>query len=67
MAVTRRDFEQIAQIIKLASDLKFSDSNKAIEAIANQLAAKFKSDNPRFDRERFLRACGLGQAEVKSV
>lgn len=31
----------------------------ALEVLANSMAEHFASENPRFDRERFLTACGF--------
>jgi hypothetical protein len=50
------------EIAELLKDLE--GSNAAINAIAllaSRLACIFKDDNPAFDRERFLRACGVTQ------
>ncbi len=33
--------------------------NEAIESIALNLASAFAADNPKFDRARFLKACGV--------
>jgi hypothetical protein len=48
------------EIAELLKDME--GSNAAIHAIgllASKLACIFKQDNPAFDRERFLRACGI--------
>jgi hypothetical protein len=48
------------EIAELLKDLE--GSNAAINAVAllaSRLAYVFKDDNPAFDRERFLRACGV--------
>lgn len=37
----------------------YSVLNNALFAIASGMAADFYNDNPRFDRERFLAACGF--------
>lgn len=34
---------------------------ETVESIADSLATFFKADNPRFDRDKFLQAVGLGQ------
>jgi len=44
---------EIAEILK---DLE--GSNAAINAVA-LLASRLRDDNPAFDRERFLHACGV--------
>jgi hypothetical protein len=51
------------EIAELLKDLE--GSNTAITAIAllaSRLACIFKDDNPAFDRERFLQACGVNSA-----
>ena len=50
-ALTRRHFCLIAQIIAALPHDR--------EAIAHEFAAKLGESNPRFDRERFLAACGV--------
>lgn len=32
---------------------------QALESVANRLADRFEADNSRFDREKFLTACGF--------
>lgn len=41
------------------SDLRTREPT--VERVAGELADYFKGDNPRFDRERFLEACGLSK------
>jgi len=35
--------------------------------LATELAQYFASDNPRFDRERFFEACGLGILHLRPL
>ena len=63
--MTKKHYEAIARILqgyKLApmyendySDYRTSDH------IAEDLADYFQTDNPKFDRTRFLQACGIDQ------
>lgn len=48
--MTRKDYEKIAAAIK---------ESREPMALVNLLMDVFEKDNPRFDRERFLTACGL--------
>jgi hypothetical protein len=66
--MTRKDYELIAatlnaQALEYRSGTAFShDDDVALEAllrIANSVADALTRDNPRFDRERFLSACGF--------
>ena len=60
--MTKKHYELIATAINGAFNA--NPSNKAAEGIAQiakDLAEVFLFDNPRFDRERFLKACGVGK------
>jgi hypothetical protein len=54
-----KHYEAIAEIIKNAWEdwQGGTPSDAMLNAIENQLADYFTQDNPRFDRERFLKAC----------
>lgn len=70
--MTRKDFELIAEVLRVAIvDIKDDtraklfrehDGHMALEG-AERVARDFSSclarTNPRFDRERFLKACGV--------
>ena len=52
--LTRKDFQAIADIIR--ENRKCMNAEKHIaEMFADYLATK----NPKFDREKFLKACGI--------
>lgn len=51
LSMSRKDYILIAAEIKDAMDSK--------EDIASHLASALKSDNPNFNRNRFIEACGL--------
>lgn len=63
--MTRKHFEAIARILEWRngspdSTIDFdSGYNTAIRNIADDMADYFENENPRFDRERFLTACGF--------
>ena len=60
MAFTRQHYKAIAEIIKTREDLPYgSVYRQATSDIANDLSDYFASDNKRFDRGRFLSACGI--------
>ena len=57
--MTRTDFELIADVIN-ESRVCFEDKDDAtINNIAEHFAAVLPRTNPRFDRARFLRVCGV--------
>ena len=62
--MTKKDFEMIASVLKACEWPSSNDTyakgmrcqwSNTIDAFATALA----SQNPRFDRERFLAACGM--------
>jgi hypothetical protein len=54
--MTRKDFIKVAQYI---SSLENSLSFEARMSMAEFQCDIFADSNPRFNREKFLRACGL--------
>jgi hypothetical protein len=65
--MTRKDYELIAGAVgrsAMASSLsrnavKRAAAEKALRLVAGDLAATLAHDNPLFDRERFMCACGF--------
>lgn len=54
--MTRKDYVIIADVIK---NLDECIDSYALEALADNMADALQGDNPRFDRARFLSACGV--------
>jgi hypothetical protein len=61
--MTRKDYVLIAEVIKtqIEMSIKFEEeeSRAGAQNIAYDLAWKLSEDNPRFNRARFLEACGV--------
>jgi len=66
--MTRKHFKAIAELLRARrlraqNDHEFGGPDYGVQCtideIAGDLASYFKSQNPRFDRERFLKAVGL--------
>ena len=59
--MTRKDYELIAGVISMtAREFRgVEDGTNACRDIATFLASRLENDNPRFDRDRFLKACGV--------
>ena len=65
--MTKKHFEAIASVIKnvregvAESTLSMTDitANDALNYVSIRLADVCESDNPNFDRDKFLRACGV--------
>ena len=51
---TRKQYKAIAKLIKESTLYSFDGV-----LIANEFADYFAKDNPRFDRDKFLSACGV--------
>ena len=53
--MTEKDYNLIAEAI-----YEVDISQAATEIVAEALAVRLRTDNPRFDREKFIKAC-LGE------
>ncbi len=61
--MTRKDYELLADAIRVSINLnkfhpQYEQRLSAIESVIFELADRLVSENPRFDRHRFLVACG---------
>lgn len=58
--MTRKHYAAIARVIALSVDncTEMRDRT-AILSIVHGLADTFRAENPRFDRDKFLTACGF--------
>jgi hypothetical protein len=65
MTMTKKDYILIAAVLAkrgchIAQDPAFREGwHAALSAYAHALADALASENPRFDRARFLAACGV--------
>jgi hypothetical protein len=62
--MTRKDFELIADVLRDCREA-YLDSGAdphSIDTVAECFAIRLPATNPRFNRERFLTACGLEEA-----
>lgn len=63
--MTRKDYELIAAELRVASEeayqeiRNFHEARDAVRHVALRLADALTTTNPRFDRQRFLTACGF--------
>lgn len=61
--MTKKDFELIARVLseQLASTTADTprDAVTAVECVAYRFARALANENPRFNRGRFLAACGV--------
>jgi hypothetical protein len=63
--MTRKDYEAFAEVFRkytteiqaLAREGRHGYGGPHVLTIAGEVANIFAADNPRFDRERFLKAC----------
>lgn len=65
MAMTRKHYQNTANTLKsVYQDYSVADSpdplfHLAMKSLAGRMAALFEVDNSRFDREKFMDACGF--------
>jgi hypothetical protein len=58
--MTRKDYVAIAAAIKLARSTNTKPGHQiAVSDVALLIAGVMADDNSRFDRARFLKACGI--------
>ena len=61
--MTRKDYELLAESIRLTrnkADWQGQTIDEStLSAVANTMAQLLEYENPRFDRGRFLAACGV--------
>ena len=56
--MTKKHFERAAAIVRELQFFQGVGTDKA-QVVADAFVELFSGDNPRFDRGRFLKACGL--------
>lgn len=58
--MTRKDYEAVADVMKRCSLFPDDEGDMAMHRyIASRLGDRFKQDNPRFDKNRWLEDCGV--------
>lgn len=61
--MTRKHFEAMAALIRAEQEQPMYEDlsvcREAIRDVALRLSSQFNLENPRFDRERFMKACGF--------
>lgn len=57
--MTRKDYILIARVFRQAQEDNYGDSsaNAGIEYASDLLADALAKENPRFDRDKFIKAC----------
>ena len=60
--MTKKHYERIAAILHIARTSVPKHNHEWW--IAENLADYFATDNPKFDRARFLQACGINQSQT---
>lgn len=56
--MTKKHFEAIAAILLSMPGCKTKEDYRHYNDLCGKFADLFQSENPRFDRARFLEACG---------
>jgi hypothetical protein len=55
--MSKKDYIAVAHAFSDA--MEETNDDRALRVVANRLCGVFRRDNPRFDADRFLRACKL--------
>lgn len=65
MAMTKKHYQATADVLRsVYQDYGVAESpdplfHLAMKSLAGRMAVLFQVDNPRFDREKFMEACGF--------
>lgn len=54
--MTRKDFELIARVIKAH---RTYEGDMPVDQLARDMAAELRTTNKQFNRDKFIRACGI--------
>ncbi len=57
--MTRKDYVLLAEALQAAAYSLNPPERAGVLLAAHEIALRLKQDNPRFDRDRFLRAAAL--------
>lgn len=57
--MTRKEYQKFAEMLKNTPHLYDAAAESMWECIVIRTANIFQKDNPRFNRKRFIEACGL--------
>jgi hypothetical protein len=57
--MTRKDYELLAGGFRMAINALDDPERIGAKLAATEIAHRLEGDNPRFDHERFLQACGF--------
>lgn len=58
--MTRKDYEAIAErLARLADKYQYDEGRNILAEVVQDLAEEFAEENPRFDFDKFVTACGL--------
>lgn len=60
--MTRKHYEAIAQVFTQYTQRE--EDRKIAEHIARNMCAYFQADNPKFQKQRFLEACGIEKSQT---
>ena len=61
--MTRKDYRRIADAMLASKPAPYWDANKHAQykVSVSRLCDALQADNPRFDRQKFMQACGVEQ------
>ena len=64
--MTKKDYEKIAAVLRgfVTPGVDIATQYCPVDILAENIAAVFAADNDRFNRGRFLAACGIDGADM---
>ena len=57
--MTKKDYVLIAAALKSARDAEYLIQSQGVDTAARHICSVLADENPKFDRARFLAACGV--------
>ena len=57
--MTRKDYILIAEVFRVELERCDGRAQDGVAFAARSMALRLSQDNPRFDHDRFLKACGV--------
>lgn len=59
MAMSRRDYEAVARVVKNSAATAEGETLDRLETLARALGVEFNSTNAGFSQSKFMQACGF--------
>ena len=61
--MTKKDYELTARGIFRLYSVSSVDMRHAIKQVVGHLVSEYKNDNPKFNKDKFIKACGIKEEQ----